>query len=177
MTHLLISTATAALGDSLVSFSHASGSIASLFHSPAAALAATTSYPMGQSYLPVLLMVLVALGFAAGTIVFSGLILPKFFRKLKPSNPNPIKMAPYECGIPVKDDARASVFVRFYLVALLFLLFDMETIYVVVWALIFRGSLTTPGAMVFLLAEMGMFLAILLVGYAYAWKKGALTWS
>jgi len=140
-------------------------------------LPVSTHIPLGQSYLPVALMVLVALAFAAGTIVFSGILLPKLFRKIKPSNPTDVKLAPYECGIPVEEDARASVFVRFYLVALLFLLFDMETIYIVVWALIFRGSLDSPGALAFLLGEMGVFLGILLVGYAYAWKKGALTWS
>ncbi len=133
--------------------------------------------PLGESYLPVALMVLVALGFAAGTIVFSGFILPRFFRKIKPHKPDPVKLAPYECGIPVEEDARASVFVRFYQVALLFLLFDMETIYIVVWALIFRGALDSPQAVAFLLGEMGVFMAVLLVGYVYAWKKGALTWS
>jgi len=139
--------------------------------------ATSTNIPLAQSYLPVALMVLVAVGFAAGTIVFSGYLLPKLVRKIKPSNPTAVKLAPYECGIPVEEDARSSVFVRFYLVALLFLLFDMETIYIVVWALIFRGSLGSPQALAFLLGEMGIFLGVLLVGYAYAWKKGALTWS
>ncbi len=139
--------------------------------------AAGAPAPLTQSYLPVALMILVALGFSVGTIIFSGWFLPRFFRKIKPSNPTEVKLAPYECGIPATGDARGSVFVRFYLVALLFLLFDMETMYIVAWALLFRGALGSAQAVAFLLGEMGVFLAVLLVGYAFAWKKGALTWS
>lgn len=133
--------------------------------------------PLYESYLPIALLILIALGFAAGTIVMSTWLLPTFLKKLKPHQPTEVKNAPYECGIPAEGEPRGLFFVRFYQVALLFLLFEMEIIYIVIWALIFRGALDSPAALTFLLLEMGMFVGVLLVGYVYAWKKGALTWS
>ncbi len=137
----------------------------------------SASLPLYETYLPVAIMMLAALSIAAGTIVVSGLILPRILRRLKPSNPTEVKLAPYECGIPAEGTARIMVFVRFYMVALAFLLFDMETIYLVIWALAFRGAVAAPGGGPYMLAIMGVYLGILTLGLVYEWKKGALTWS
>ncbi len=133
--------------------------------------------PLYETYLPVAAMLLVALGFAAGTIVISCWILPKFLARIKPSLATEVKLAPYECGIPAVGDARSMFFVRFYMVALAFLLFDMETIYLLVWALCFRGAIEAPGGGAYMLAIMAVYLGVLTLGLVYEWKKGALKWS
>lgn len=116
-------------------------------------------------YWPVLLVVMGAFAFAIGTIVVSALLTPR--------RPNPAKQEPYECGIPVLGPARVQISIKYYLVALLFLLFDMETMFIIVWAVTFKD----PAMRVFSLIEMAVFIGILLVGYAYAWRKGALRWN
>lgn len=133
--------------------------------------------PIFEAYLPVALMAIVGVLFAAGAVVVSGFVLPKILGNFKPQVPGSVKMEPYECGVESEGSTRTMFFVRFYLVALLFLLFDMETIYIVSWALVFRDALPTPGAGPYLLSSMGVFMTVLVVGYIYAWKKGALTWS
>jgi len=83
-------------------------------------------------------------------------------------------MRPYECGIDPTTEAHERFTVRYYIVAMLFLIFDVETIFLLPWAIIFMGkdfSFTT-----FALIEMFVFIAILIVGYYYAWRKGALEW-
>ena len=115
-------------------------------------------------YLPVLVMLLFATSFAALNLVVSWLAGSK-------GQHNPVKDAAYECGLPPITDAHAKFSVKFYLVALLFVLFDIEVVFFLPWAVVFR-QLTWFG-----LAEMAIFITILLVGYFYAWKKGALEWE
>jgi NADH-quinone oxidoreductase subunit A len=119
---------------------------------------------MLQAYFPVLLLLLFAVGFAVFTIILS-----QFIGKKKPTS---VKLSPYECGIKPIGTARIQFSVRFYVVALLFLLFDMETIFILTWAVVFHDK----SIQLFALIEMVVFIAILLVGYAYVWKKGALKW-
>jgi NADH-quinone oxidoreductase subunit A len=90
---------------------------------------------------------------------------------LAPTSTNPSKGLPYECGVVPKADARAPFNVHYYLVAVLFVLFDLEAVFIYPWAVSLR-SLGTVG-----LAEMFVFIAILLVGYVYAWKKGVFEWE
>lgn len=127
--------------------------------------------PLEQAYLPVLAMLIVAVGFAVFNLVVSPL--------LGKQKPNEAKMEPYECGIPAVGTARIQVFVRFYLVALLFLLFDMEIVYIVVWALAMtnKANAAVPGFIGFSMVVMFCYMSILLVGLLYEWKKGALNWN
>jgi NADH-quinone oxidoreductase subunit A len=86
----------------------------------------------------------------------------------------PSKMAPYESGMPVLGDARERFSVKFYLVAMLFILFDIETVFMVPWGVAFHQM---TSARLFLLVEMLVFVLILAVGYVYVWKRGALQWD
>ena len=125
-----------------------------------------TSSP--SPFLPVLLLFLIALGVGAAILVVSGRILPGL---MKPNNPQPAKLTPYECGVPpLQGGARHRYSVKFYLVAMLFILFDVETAFLLPWAVQYKTHLWTFWAMV-------SFLATLLVGYVYAWGKGALDWE
>jgi NADH-quinone oxidoreductase subunit A len=90
---------------------------------------------------------------------------------LAPGSTNPNKGQPYECGVVSCSDARAPFNVHYYVVAVLFVLFDLEAVFIYPWAISLR-ELGTPA-----LVEMFVFMAILLVGYVYAWKKGALEWE
>ncbi|MCC6546484.1 NADH-quinone oxidoreductase subunit A [Candidatus Sumerlaeota bacterium] len=116
-------------------------------------------------------MFVVAVGFG----VFS-LVVSPFLGKMKP---NPTKLEPYECGIPTVGTARSQIFVRFYLVALLFLLFDMEIVYIIVWALAmtYKANAAVPGFVLYSMIVMAIYMAILLIGLVYEWKKGALEWN
>jgi NADH-quinone oxidoreductase subunit A len=107
--------------------------------------------------------VLVAAGFAGFTLVISQLIQSKKYNK--------VKLEPYECGIEPQTDARDRYSVKYYLVAMLFVIFDVETVFMFPWAVI-MDKLALFG-----LIEMIVFLAILVAGYAYAWQKGALDWA
>ena len=118
---------------------------------------------MLEAYVPIFLFILIAVGFAIFTIVFSKLLHPKKF--------NVVKLEPYECGIEPATDARDRYSVRYYLVAMLFVIFDVETVFLFPWAVI------VDELALFGLIEMIIFLAILVTGYAYAWKKGALDWA
>mgnify|MGYP001241889116 CR=1 FL=1 len=116
-----------------------------------------------DQYLPVLLFVLV------GSLVgFGPLIIGKL---LGPSRPNAEKLSPYECGFEAFEDARMKFDVRYYLVAILFILFDLEIAFLFPWAV----SLDAIGFFGF--AAMMIFLAILVVGFVYEWMKGALDWE
>jgi len=116
-----------------------------------------------REYVPVLLFLLVAIAFAGGTIGLSSIIVPR--RK------NAVKMSAYECGVEPVGDARERFSVKFYLVAVLFILFDIEAVFMYPWAVAFR-QLGLYG-----LIEMVLFIAILLVGYLYLLKKRALEWD
>lgn len=91
-------------------------------------------------------------------------------RLLRPSNPSKVKLEPYECGIEPESTARGRYSVRFYLVAMLFVIFDVETVFLFPWALRYK-QLGWFGA-----AEAGVFLALLVVGYVWIYRKGALDW-
>jgi len=118
---------------------------------------------MLENYLPILIFALI--GIVLG-------ILPILAGKvLGPNRPNPEKLSPYECGFAPFDDARLPFDVRFYLVAILFILFDLETAFFVPWAVVLK-KLGWVG-----LGSMGVFLFILLLGFIYEWKKGALEWE
>jgi len=117
---------------------------------------------MPQNYVPIFIFALVAFLVAAGTVALFALIRPK--------NPFKTKLMPYECGITPFDNARGRYTVRFYIVAILFVVFDVETIFLFPWAVQFK----LLG--LFGLLEMMIFLGILIVGYIWIWKKGALEW-
>jgi NADH-quinone oxidoreductase subunit A len=127
--------------------------------------------PIEQAYLPVLAMLVVAVGFYLFSLIVSPL--------LGKNKPNTAKLEPYECGIPTVGTARVQVFVRFYLVALLFLLFDMEIVYIIIWALAMtnQANAAVPGFVPYAMVVMAAYMVILLVGLAYEWKKGALNWN
>src|ERR687895_200690 len=86
----------------------------------------------------------------------------------------PVKIAPYESGMPVLGDARERFSVKFYLVAMLFIIFDIETVFMIPWAVAFRQLTEISGL---LIIEMFIFIVILAVGYVYIWKRGALQWD
>jgi NADH-quinone oxidoreductase subunit A len=116
-----------------------------------------------QSYAPLLVHMLVAMGFAGVILVLSTLV-----GRHRPSRE---KMQPYECGITPIGDAREPFSVKFYLVAMIFILFDVEAIFLYPWAYVFR-ELRWFG-----FTEMLIYILILLAGYVYLWKKGALDWN
>ena len=119
-------------------------------------------------YLPVLLFVIVALGFGAVTIGLSSIIFPM--------RTNAIKNDPYECGVDPVGNARGRFSVKFYLVAVLFLLFDLEAVFLFPWATVYT-SFVQNGAAVFILAEMAFFLGTLFLGWLYCLKRGAFQWD
>ncbi len=119
-----------------------------------------------MQYIPVLVMMAAGLIVASAGIFVSHLMGPKFKSKLKDS--------PFECGVPPLGDARQRFSVRFYLVAILFLLFDVEALFFFPWAMVFKEYLQFGP---FILIEMAVFIAVLLVGYIYAIKRGALEWD
>ncbi len=106
-------------------------------------------------------------------IALIGVLIPVTLlaaRLVRPENPFKTKLMPYECGIDPVGDSRGRYTVRFYIVAILFVVFDVETIFLFPWAVQFRAL------GLFGLIEMLIFLAILVVGYIWIWKKGALEW-
>lgn len=119
-------------------------------------------------YLPILLMFVVAVGFACGNILLSQLVGQRKQTRTK--------LMPYECGKDPVGSARERFSVKFYLIAMIFILFDIEVIFLVPWAVVFKvfrdGGM---GALIFV--EMMLFIALLLVGYIYVWKKGVFDWG
>ena len=116
-----------------------------------------------QPYLPVILFILVgvAVGVAPQLIGFA----------LGPNRPDAAKNSPYECGFEAFEDARMKFDVRYYLVAILFIIFDLEIAFLFPWAVVFADL----GWRAF--AAMGLFLGVLVIGFVYEWKKGALEWE
>lgn len=122
-----------------------------------------------EQYLPVLLFILV--GIAVGIVpLVLGYVLG-------PNRPDAAKNSPYECGFEAFEDARMKFDVRYYLISILFILFDLEVAFLVPWATIFGEIVSTDSVKVFGFIEMLVFIVILVVGYAYAWAKGALDWE
>ncbi len=123
---------------------------------------------MLQDYLPILLHVMVAVGFATVTL---GLNI--FLGRVGRRSSN--KDAPYECGVIPNLDPQPRFSVKFYLVAMLFILFDIEIVFMYPWAVAFTQTIATHGQLI--LGSMLLFVVVLLFGYIYAIKKGALDWS
>jgi NADH-quinone oxidoreductase subunit A len=122
---------------------------------------------VAADYLPILLFLGVALGLS-----FAFVALPMIVARLTGANrPYPDKLTEYECGFPAFEDSRAQFDVRFYLVAILFIIFDIEAAYLFPWAVTVVGLGWTAWA------AMMIFLVELALGVAYAWKKGALEWE
>jgi len=120
-------------------------------------------YSTINGYVPLFIFLLVALGFAGGTLLVALVI--------RPNRPDPEKLAPYECGSPPLMEAHERFSIRFYLLGILFLLFDVEAMFLFPWAVKYDAL------GLFGFVEMMLFIAILLVGYLYAWRKGALEWA
>lgn len=124
---------------------------------------------MLESYFPVLVFVLVALAFGCVPIIVGRLV--------GPHRPDPEKLSAYECGFNAFEDARMKFDVRYYLIAIIFILFDLEVAFLFPWAAIFKEIAGTEPVRFFGFVEMMVFIAILVVGYVYAWVKGALDWE
>ncbi len=122
---------------------------------------------MREAYIPILMIFAVSALTAVGMMVVSHLV--------SSYRPTPVKDMPYESGITPLGDARRRFTVKFYLVAMLFIVFDIETVFLYPWAVFFRDALDVMGP--FLLAEMGIFVAVLGLGLVYVWRKGALEWD
>jgi NADH-quinone oxidoreductase subunit A len=122
---------------------------------------------VAAGYLPILLFLIIALGLSSAFVVLP-MIVSRFTGTHRP---DPAKLSEYECGFPAFEDARAEFDVRFYLVAILFIIFDLEVAFLFPWAVAF-GKLGATGFW-----SMVVFLGVLTVGFAYEWKKGALEWD
>ena len=116
-----------------------------------------------KDYLPIILFLIIALGLSCAFIMINFILSPK--------NPDPEKLSAYECGFEAFDDARSKFDVKFYLVSILFIIFDLEIAFLFPWAV----SLKNIGALGFY--SMMFFLFILTVGFIYEWKNGALDWE
>ena len=134
---------------------------------------------MADAYLPVLLLMGFVIANAVMMLLLSHLVI-------RP-RPTAVKQTPYESGMPVLGNARERFSVKFYMVAMLFIIFDIETVFMIPWGVHFRalscavplvdGACPRGQISFFGLGEMLVFMAILLVGYVYIWKKGALRWD
>src|SRR6476469_2272746 len=116
-----------------------------------------------QGWLSIVLMIVLGLLFAVPSVLLS--------QFLGPRRPTPEKLAPYECGVPPVGDARDRMSVKFYLVAMIFLLFDIEVAFLYPWAVAFR-DLGRAGFW-----QLVTFFALLVTGYVYVWRRGAFDWS
>ena len=122
---------------------------------------------MTHSFLPILIMLVIAVAFG-GAFLGLNWIVGRHQR-------NPSKLSPYESGVPLLDTNRKRVNVRFYQIAMLFILFDIEAAFLYPWAVIYRDG-TRGNAGMFLFGEMLVFIVLLAVGYVYVWKKKAFDW-
>src|SRR5881396_80225 len=120
---------------------------------------------MPSAYIPVLIFAVLVFAFPAVTLIIMKYIRPD-------SRAVGAKLKPYECGIPPEGDARGRYSVRFYIIAMLFVIFDVETMFLIPWAILYKGWVAAHLGL-FALASMVVFLGILLVGYVWLYKKGA----
>ncbi|MBI4570001.1 MAG: NADH-quinone oxidoreductase subunit A [Planctomycetes bacterium] len=120
-----------------------------------------------SAFFPVLALAAIVVGGGLGMLLISHLLGPR--RRTKQ------KFLPYECGVEQLDDSRKQVSVKFYLVATLFILFDIETVFLIPWAYVYREQYPVLGAALFV--EMAVFVGLLVVGYVYLWRRGALEWD
>jgi NADH-quinone oxidoreductase subunit A len=116
-----------------------------------------------REYIPLVLL--------TGFVLINAVAMLGLSQLLSPQRPTAVKASPYESGMPPLGDTHERFSVRFYMVAMLFIVFDIETVFMIPWAVAFRQL------GLFGLIEMLVFVAILLVGYVYAWKRGALNWE
>jgi NADH-quinone oxidoreductase subunit A len=116
-----------------------------------------------REYIPLVIL--------TGFVLISAVAMLGLSQLLSPQRPTAVKASPYESGMPPLGDTHERFSVRFYMVAMLFIVFDIETVFMIPWAVAFRQL------GLFGLIEMLVFVAILLVGYVYAWKRGALNWE
>ncbi|MEN3111761.1 NADH-quinone oxidoreductase subunit A [Uliginosibacterium paludis] len=124
---------------------------------------------MLNNYFPVLLFIAVGLAVGVAPMVLG--------RLLAPYKPDPEKLSPYECGFEPFEEARMRFDVRYYLIAILFILFDLEVAFLLPWASIVKELAGIETVRMFGFVEMFVFLGILVIGYVYVWKKGALDWE
>ena len=122
---------------------------------------------MPSDYIPILIQIVLVVGFGFSILILTHLVGPK--------NNDPEKLDVYECGVPVFAGVPARFSVKFYLVAVLFVLFDIEAIFMYPWAIIFKRFLSWYGPFIFI--EMLIFIGILFLGLIYVWKRGALEWD
>ena len=120
-----------------------------------------------EQYLPVAVYILI--------VLFTGVAMLGLSVLLGPKNKIAGKGTPYECGVPVEGEARQRFSIRFYLVAILFVLFDIETVFLIPWAVTYKNLRGSLGGVV--IAEMLVFIGILFTGYIYAWRRGGLDWD
>jgi len=125
---------------------------------------------MTQSFVPILIMLVIA--------VVMGCVLLLLAWFVGPHQRSPAKLTPYESGVPLLDGNRKRINVRFYQIAMLFILFDIEAAFLYPWAVIYRETTVTPGGTEwFIFGEMLVFILLLAAGYLYVWKKKALDWK
>ena len=117
---------------------------------------------MPESFIPILVLLIVAAGMAAVVLLLNVLLAPKLKTRKKAET--------YESGVPMVDASHKRISIKFFVIAMVFILFDVEIAYIYPWALVFRSA----GWPLFI--EMISFLAVLIVGYAYIWRKGAFDW-
>ncbi len=123
-----------------------------------------------KDYLPILLMFVVAAGFAVGNVLLSQLVGQRKQTRTK--------LMPYECGKDPVGSARERFSVKFYLIAMIFILFDIEVIFLIPWAVVFKEfAAFAPWARTLIYVEMMLFVVLLLIGYVYVVKKGAFDWG
>tara|TARA_B100000678_G_scaffold38399_1_gene28123 strand:+ start:136 stop:504 length:369 start_codon:yes stop_codon:yes gene_type:complete len=122
---------------------------------------------MIENYFPIFIVFIVAAGFTFVSLIATHLIGPRIN--------NPVKMMPYESGVDPVGETRIRFSIRFFLIALLFIIFDIEIVFLYPWAVVFKDFLSNSGAFIFF--EMVVFLAILVFGFVYVWRNGALEWE
>ncbi|GAB4062552.1 NADH-quinone oxidoreductase subunit A [Uliginosibacterium sediminicola] len=124
---------------------------------------------MLENYFPVLLFIILGVVIGVVPVVLGWFVAPH--------RPDAEKNSPYECGFEAFEDARMKFDVRYYLIAILFILFDLEVAFLLPWASILKEIAASNSLRLFGFIEMFVFLAVLVIGYVYVWKKGALDWE
>ena len=124
---------------------------------------------MIENYFPVFVFLIVALLFSMVPVLLGWLLGPR--------RPDPEKLSPYECGFEPFEDARIRFDVRYYLIAILFILFDLEIAFLFPWAVVFKEMIAEGTHALYVFGTVMIFLAVLVIGYVVEWKNGALDWE
>lgn len=124
---------------------------------------------MIENYFPVFVFLIVALLFSMVPVLLGWLLGPR--------RPDPKKLSPYECGFEPFEDARIRFDVRYYLIAILFILFDLEIAFLFPWAVVFKEMIAEGSHALYVFGTVMVFLAVLVIGYIVEWKNGALDWE